>query len=211
LSDGAGRTFSRTLERDGSTEFYFDRAGEWTLDYGGVKKKVIVTEKKNFVAPPLEELQRGSGGANAPGALTGLLSWGVAPEWIALAFLFAALAFIAYYRFYYSAPRLRKSFDGKRVSLALSSGRKALENVVLTDCAAEDAVVSNFSEKPSVSETVTGKVLKWRRDSLRPGEVWSVEYELRGAGGEEGGSGGRLRKAEVVAETSSGKRVSLFS
>ncbi len=203
LSDGAGRSFERVLEGDGSTEFYFDKAGEWTLDFGGVKKTVKVREKKVFVAPPLEGI-RGSDGAAGSGGLTGWFSWGVSPEWVAVAFLLLALAGVAYYRFYYSAPRLRKSFDGKRVRVELSSGRRSLENVVLADYAPDEAGVAAFSEKASVSETVTGKVLKWRRDSLRAGEVWSVEYELGGA------QGARLKRAEASADCG-GKRVSLFS
>ncbi|MEM0475430.1 MAG: hypothetical protein QW343_01420 [Candidatus Norongarragalinales archaeon] len=205
LSDGAGSRFERMLERDGSTEFFFDKAGEWIIDYNGTKKKGVVRERKRFVAPPLQDLREGVSGRNAPGALTGLFSWGMAPEWIAVIVLLFALVEVAYHRFYYSAPRLRKSFDGKKVSLSVSAGRKALENILLTDYAPDDCVVSNFSEKASVSDTVTGKVLKWRRDSLRPREVWSIEYELSNAGV------GRLKQAEAVAVDASGKRVSLLS
>ncbi len=135
--------------------------------------------------------------------LTGFFNWGVSPEWIAVVVLVLALLGVVYHRFYYSAARLRKSFNGKRVRIELSAGRRELEDVVLTDYAPEDAPVSGFNEKPSVSETVTGKVLKWRKPLLRSNEIWAVEYELD-AGGE------RLKKAEATAD-SDGKRISLLS
>ncbi|MFH0973970.1 MAG: hypothetical protein V1817_04265, partial [Candidatus Micrarchaeota archaeon] len=157
-------------------------------------------------APTLAELSgsKNGAGAGAPNALTGFFNWGASPEWIAVAALFLALAGVAYYRFYYSAPRLRKSFDGKRVRLELNAGRGGLNGVVLTDYASEESSAAAFSEKPSVSETVTGKVFKWRRETLDAGESWVVEYDLRDAGGE------RLKKAEAFCD-SGGKRLTLVS
>lgn len=194
------------MENDGSTQFFFSTPGEWTLGFAGATKKVSVAQKKVFVAPTLEELREGSesSGGSEPNSLTGFFNWGASPEWIAAAVLFLALAGVVYYRFYYSAARLRKSFDGKRVRLQLSAGCRDLNGVILVDYAPEEAVAAAFSEKPSASETVTGKVFKWRRETLAAGDVWVIEYELRDAGG------GRLKKAEAFCD-SGGKRVSLVS
>ncbi len=212
LDDGAGSRFERFLETDGSTQFFFSTPGEWTLGFADATKKVRVKEKNVFAAPTLAELSGSKGGANGAGgagtgasnALTGFFNWGVSPEWIAVAVLFLALAGVAYYRIYYSASRLRKSFDGKRVRLELSAGRGDLNGVILVDYAPEEAVAASFSEKPSVSETVTGKVFKWRRETLAAGEAWVIEYDLREVDGE------RLKKAEAFCD-SGGKRLNLFS
>jgi hypothetical protein len=190
-----GSVYVRELGPDGTLTFFFDKDGDWRIEFNNAAKKLRVT-RSALPSPSVIALSA------APGGMTGMFVKGVSVPAIAAALvMLVALCVAAHLR--QTRVKVAKKFEKGLVEIRVTNRKKDLEDATLIDIAPRGSVASGFSEDPLQRETIFGTALKWHRKKLKKGEAWSVKYglDVREPRAK------KLRQAELKAKDASGNEV----
>lgn len=167
--DGSLKT---QVAKNGEVEFFAETAGEWNIEYNGVKKTFTVNANNSNVAVQLTKPQTPSPTSGFEIALPQ-----INPLSILLLFL-AAVAYVAIKNYNQSVQFTRSTFGNKVTLTVLNKTNKTINEVTITEVLGEgNHIVTESQAHFDFKEMVFGDVYKWRKDSLGAKQTWQVTYE----------------------------------